>query len=43
MKHQFAEFGRKLPENCKRLGLNRNDLLFVEYVELATQWVDTAP
>jgi hypothetical protein len=43
IKHQFVEFGRQLPENCKRLGLNRKDLLFVEYVELATQWVDTAP
>ena len=43
VKRQFFEFGRQLPENCARLGLNRKDLLFVEYVELARLWMDTAP
>jgi len=42
LEQQFAEFGRRLPENCRRLGLNRRDLLFVEYVDLATQFIKTA-
>ena len=42
IKRQFAEFVRWLPENCERNGFDRNDLLFVEYVEMARQWIATA-
>jgi hypothetical protein len=30
---QFAQFVQWLPENYERNGFDRNDLLFVEYVE----------
>ncbi len=42
IKQQFALFADWLPENCDRNGFDRDDLLFVEYVEMATQWIAAA-
>lgn len=42
IKREFAQFAANLPAYCKELGLDRGDLLFVEYVELATQWLEAA-
>ncbi len=42
IKRQFRAFTLSLPENCARNGLDQEDLLFVEYVELATLWLATA-
>ena len=42
IKRQFALFASRLPENCDRNGFDRDDLLFVEYVEMATQWIATS-
>jgi hypothetical protein len=39
IKRQFAQFVEWLPENCERNGFDRNDLLFIEYVEMARQWI----
>lgn len=39
IKREFAEFVKWLPENCEKNGFDRNDLLFVEYVEMAQQWI----
>jgi hypothetical protein len=39
IKRQFAQFVEWLPENCEKNGFDRNDLLFVEYVEMARQWI----
>lgn len=39
---EYAAFTSSLPEFCTELGLDRDDLLFVEYVELATQWLAAA-
>ena len=39
IKRQFAQFVQWLPENCERNGFDRNDLLFIEYVEMARQWI----
>ncbi len=39
IKRQFFGFTSALPENCKRNGLDRNDLQFVEYVALAQEWL----
>jgi len=38
IRRAFAQFVEWLPENCERNGFDRNDLLFVEYVEMARQW-----
>lgn len=32
-------FARQLPESCRRAGLDRRNLLFVDYVRLAEAWV----
>jgi hypothetical protein len=42
IKRQFAQFVRWLPENCERNGFDREDLLLVEYVEMAQQWDATS-
>jgi hypothetical protein len=42
IKREFAAFVRWLPENCERNGFDRNDLLFIEYVEMARQWIATS-
>src|SRR6266540_5630804 len=39
IKRQFAQFVEWLPENCDENGFDRNDLLFIEYVEMARQWI----
>jgi hypothetical protein len=38
----FAAFVDRLPEYCAENGFDRHDLLFVEYVEMARQWIATA-
>lgn len=35
----FAAFTGSLPRVCDQNGLNRDDLLFVDYVELAQHWI----
>ena len=42
IKALFAGFVEWLPEYCSENGFDRNDLLFVEYVEMARQWIATA-
>ena len=42
IKRQFAQFVAWLPENCERNGFDRDDLLFIEYVEMARQWIATS-
>jgi len=42
IKQQFKLFATWLPENCDRSGFDRDNLLFVEYVEMATQWIATS-
>lgn len=42
IKRQFAQFVQWLPENCERNGFDRTDLLFIEYVEMARQWIVTS-
>jgi hypothetical protein len=42
IKALFAGFVEWLPEYCAENGFDRNDLLFVEYVEMARQWIATA-
>jgi hypothetical protein len=42
IKRQFAQFVAWLPENCERNGFDRDDLLFIEYVEMARQWMATS-
>ena len=37
----FRGFTRSLPENCRQNGLDRKDLLFVDYVWLARIWIET--
>lgn len=36
----FRGFTRSLPENCRENGLDRRNLLFVDYVRLARIWID---
>ena len=36
----FRGFTRSLPENCRANGLDRRNLLFVDYVRLARIWID---
>jgi len=40
IKKAFSGFTASLPENCDKNGLDRNALLFVEYVGMATQWIE---
>jgi hypothetical protein len=42
IKRQFAQFVQWLPENCERNRFDRTDLLFIEYVEMARQWIVTS-
>lgn len=35
----FRAFSAVLPETCRRLGIQRSELEFVEYVEVATAWL----
>jgi hypothetical protein len=42
IKRHYAEFVRWLPEYCTQAGFDRKNLLFVEYVEMATQWIATS-
>lgn len=39
MKQGFRDFSADLPGLCKTAGLDRDDMQFVEYVELATTWL----
>jgi len=36
----FRAFTRSLPENCRENGLDRKNLLFVDYVWLARIWIE---
>ena len=36
----FRAFTRSLPENCRQNGLDRKNLLFVDYVWLARIWIE---
>jgi hypothetical protein len=36
----FQGFGEKLPEFCRLRGLNRKNLLYVDYVKMAKDWVE---
>jgi hypothetical protein len=36
----FRGFGEKLPEFCRLKGLNRKNLLYVDYVDMAKDWVE---
>jgi len=42
IKRQYAAFVKWLPEYCDQNGFDRADLPFVEYVEMAKQWIATA-
>jgi hypothetical protein len=42
IKRQYAGFVVWLPKYCERAGLDRDNLLFVEYVDMAKQWVATS-
>lgn len=37
----FRSFTKSLPENCRKTGLDRKNLLFVDYVRLAKIWIET--
>ncbi len=39
IKQRFNQFSLALPKLCKESGLNRKDILFVEYVALAEEWL----
>jgi hypothetical protein len=39
VRQQFAEFSRWLPQTCARNGIERHDLLFIDYVQMARQWL----
>ena len=36
----FRAFTKSLPENCRQNGLDRKNLLFIDYVWLARIWVE---
>lgn len=36
----FRKFTKSLPENCRKNGLDRKNLLFVDYVRLAKIWIE---
>ena len=38
--HSFRAFTRSLPENCRQNGLDRKNLLFIDYVWLARIWIE---
>ena len=42
IKKEFPLFAASLPKYCEEVGLDRNDLLFVEYVDAAVDWVEAA-
>lgn len=37
----FRAFTKSLPEYCRQTGLDRKDLLFVDYVRLTQIWIET--
>lgn len=39
IKRQYSQFVQWLPEYCAQAGFDRKNLLFVEYVAMARQWV----
>jgi hypothetical protein len=39
IKRLYADFVQWLPEYCTQAGFDRKNLLFVDYVEMARQWV----
>jgi hypothetical protein len=42
IKRQYQSFAVWLPENCDRNGFQRDDLQFIDYVEMAVQWIATS-
>lgn len=43
IKKHFAEFSKELPAYCDRIGLDRHDIQFVEYVSLVEEWLRALP
>ncbi len=41
IKRQYAGFVQWLPQYCARTGFDRDNLLFIEYVAMAKQWIAT--
>jgi len=42
IKKRFRVFSKVLPELCDKVGLDRTDIQFVEYVTLIEEWLKTA-